>query len=218
MTTVLFVHGLESVARGPKALALEAAGFTVLAGKMPCSSRAVLKDPVVIAVLASAAGALLGAARAQGTGGFMIAAVLIAVLQRFVRPPLMRRTFRRSVEVQRALLASGKVDVVVGSSYGGAVAVELLRLGVWSGPTVLLAPAQRLVAARGWQKNPTLPEDASRILVVHAKQDEVVPIDHSRALVRGTNAKLIEVDDDHRLSRSATPENLKQWVELVSMR
>jgi len=41
-------------------------------------------------------------------------------------------------------------DVVVGSSWGGAVALACIQTGVWYGPTLLLAPAhQRIEAAMG---------------------------------------------------------------------
>lgn len=215
MTTVLFIHGLESGPRGKKAVALEEAGFTVVSGQMPCSQRAILRDPVVIAVGVSALAGLIASGIQGGLMGFLIYGMAVAVLQRFVRPLLMRRMFRRSVAVQLALLAAHQVDVVVGSSFGGAVAVELLRSGAWQGPAVLLCPAHRLVAGRAWRPAPTLPEDASRIVVVHGRQDETVPISHSRELTRDTAAKLIEVEDQHRLLSAATPENFKIWVQLT---
>ncbi len=211
MTTVLFVHGLESGPRGKKALALEAAGLTVVSGQMPCSRRAILSDPAVIALLLVAVGILI-AASLRGVLGFMITAIAYAVLLRFVQPILTRRMFRRSVAVQLALLRANQIDVVVGSSFGGAVSVELLSSGAWKGPAVLLCPAHRLLAGRAWRPSSSLPADASRILVVHGRQDETVPIEHSRALVRGTGAKLIEVDDGHRLAVTATPENFREWI------
>jgi pimeloyl-ACP methyl ester carboxylesterase len=211
MTTVLFVHGLESGPRGKKAQALEQAGFTVVAGQMPCGRRAIARDPVVIALALVALGGLIAAA-SRGATGFLIAVTGLAVVQRYVRPLLTRRMFRRSVEVQRALLAANQVDVVVGSSFGGAVSLELLRSGAWKGPTVLLCPAHRLVAGRAWLAAPSLPADASRVVVVHGRQDETVPLDHSRSLVKGTAAKLIEVDDGHRLAATATPENFAKWI------
>lgn len=211
MTTVLFVHGLESGPHGKKAFALEQAGFKVVAGQMPCGQRAVLLDPLVIILgLAAIAGLITAATR--GPIGFLICAMTYAVLQRFVRPALTRRMFARSVAVQVALLRSNQIDVVVGSSFGGAVALELLRSGAWKGPTVLLCPAHRLVAGRAWKPAPSLPDDASRVLVVHGRQDETVPLEHSRSLVKDTAAKLIEVDDGHRLAETATPENFTAWV------
>ena len=214
MTTVLFIHGLESGPRGKKAAALEEAGFTVVAGQMPCSRKAILRDPVVIAVLAGALLVLLAATR-QGVLGFMITLIAYSVLQRFVQPLLMRRMFRRSVAVQLSLLRAHQIDVVAGSSFGGAVAVELLASGAWKGPTLLMCPAHRLVAGRAWRPAPVLPADASHIVLVHGRQDETVPVEHSRMLAQGTGARLIEVADEHRLAATATAENFREWVRLA---
>lgn len=215
MTTVLFVHGLESGPRGRKALALEEAGFKVVSAKMPCGRRDVLADPVVLAVLALAALGVAAFIAKLGLLGFVLGVMSVFILQRFVSPRLARRMFRRSVAVQQRLLATERVDVVLGSSFGGAVVVELLRTGAWKGPAVLLCPAHRRVAARAWTPSPSLPADASRVLVVHGRQDETVPPADSHLLVKGTAASLLEVDDDHRLSATATPENLRAWVQRV---
>ncbi len=214
MTTVLFVHGLESGPRGKKAVELEAAGFTVVAGQMPCGQRAVLRDPVVIALAVLVVIAIIYAAT-WGPVGFVIGCISFFLSLRFVRPMLTRRMFERSVAVQLALLGSNQIDVVAGSSFGGAVALELLRSGAWTGPTVLMCPAHQLVAGRAWTKVPSLPADASHIVVIHGTKDETVPMAHSRELVRGTAAKLIEVEDEHRLAIAANAENFSLWVKLA---
>jgi pimeloyl-ACP methyl ester carboxylesterase len=211
-TAVLYVHGLESGPRGRKARTLERAGFAVVAGQMPCGRSAVLRDPVVLALLACAVVGVVAAAILRGASGLLVAVAALFVLTVVARPLLIRRMFRRSVDVQLALLARHPIDVVVGSSFGGAVGLELLSRGAWKGPTVLLCPAHRLIADRGWMVAPALPPDAPQVVVVHGRRDETVPIEHSRALVRGTRSRLIEVDDDHRLSASTTPENLATWV------
>lgn len=215
MTTVLFIHGLESGPRGKKAQALERAGFTVVAEQMPCGKRAALRDPVVLLASAVLVAGVLAAALRQGVMGFLFAGMFVAVTQGFVRSRLVRRMVRRSLAVQVALLKTKQIDVVVGSSFGGAMALELLARGRWTGPTVLLCPAQRLVAQSAWLAPRALPEDASRVIVVHGRQDETVPIEHSRSLVKRSGARLIEVDDDHQLSATTTPENFRQWVALT---
>lgn len=216
MTTVLFIHGLESGPRGKKAEALEQAGFTVVAEQMPCGRRAAVRDPVVIAAYGVMLSGVLAAAVQQGVMGFIFAAMFVAVTQGFVRSRLIRRMVRRSLDVQLALLKTKQIDVVMGSSFGGAIGLELLARGAWSGPTVLLCPAHRLIAESTWLAGKALPADVSRVVVVHGRQDETVPIEHSRSLVKNTQAKLIEVDDDHRLTATATPENLRAWVSLAS--
>ena len=217
MSTVLYIHGLESGPQGSKARALAAAGFTVVAGQMPSAPAAIRRDPVVIALAVTAialvAAAIVGLGWIAGLGvgaGLAFAAVA-------ARPLLVRRMFRRSVAVQLRLLAANPIDVVVGSSFGGAVALALLERGAWTGPTVLLCPAHRLVAERAWAPAPGLPAGA-RVVVVHGSRDEIVPLDHSRALVAGTDTPLIVVDDDHRLSATATAANLGAWVSAALRR
>src|SRR5262245_35479117 len=56
-------------------------------------------------------------------------------------PAMDTRDFAASVEVQAAALREFEPHVLVGSSYGGAIAVELLQRGLWRGPTLLLAQA-----------------------------------------------------------------------------
>ena len=53
-------------------------------------------------------------------------------------PAMDTGDFESCVETQRAALESFRPDVLVGSSFGGAVAVALLQRGLWSGPTLLL--------------------------------------------------------------------------------
>ena len=53
MTTVLFIHGLESGPQGHKARQLAAAGFEVVSAQMPCNPRERWKDPAVLGVLAT---------------------------------------------------------------------------------------------------------------------------------------------------------------------
>lgn len=213
MTTplrVLFVHGLESGPQGRKARALRDAGFEVFAEAMPCSQRSMLREPATIALFVLATIAMIVGLRI-GVLGAIAAALLILVSTPFGIRRIIARAFQKSVDVQRAALSKHTIDVVLGSSYGGAVALELLRRGAWKGPTVLLCPAHELVAKR--IRRPLQRTKLRRdVCVVHGTRDETVPISDSRALVHGSEATLIEVDDDHRLSKSATPEHLAQWI------
>jgi predicted esterase len=99
--------------------------------------------------------------------------------------------------------------VLVGSSFGGAIAVALLGLGAWRGPTVLLAPAAALLAVPN-----TLPAGAT-VTIAHGTRDDVVPMEDSRALAAtGTPSlvRLVEVDDDHRLQTLVDSGNLAELV------
>jgi predicted esterase len=120
-------------------------------------------------------------------------------------PAMDTRDFEGCVLAQAAALKSFQPDLLIGSSFGGAVAVALLARGLWRGPTLLLAQAARYYAPEA-----ALPQGV-RVTLVHAPEDEVVDIEGSRALARtGTPSlvELIEVEDDHALSGLVAREEL----------
>ena len=47
---------------------------------------------------------------------------------------------------QSQALQSFRPDVIVGSSFGGAIVLELIQRGMWSGPAVLICPAHKVIA------------------------------------------------------------------------
>jgi hypothetical protein len=215
---VLYVHGLESGPNGRKARHLATAGFNVVAKQMPCGRAQILRDPVVMLLIGSAV-ALLGVCTVLGgwIGLASCAAIEVASVP-FVRPCVFRRIWRLSVEVQSQALKENAIDLVVGSSFGGAVALELLRNGAWSGPTLLLCPAHNRLAERAGLPVPKPPMPAavaSRVVVVHGRKDDIVPLSDSQALVEGTSARLLVVDDDHRLSATADPARFAEWIALL---
>lgn len=215
---VLYVHGLESGPVGGKAGRLAAAGFDLRAEAMPCGQAAVRRDPFVVASAAGALG-LSGVGVLLGPLGWLATGLAWRGAYPRWRQRLTRRVFARSVAVQEAALARHRPEVVVGSSFGGAVTLELLRRGAWRGPTVLLCPAWKLVAERAGQAPPpglAARAGAAPVLVVHGTRDEVVPLDHSQELVAGSDAQLLVVEDDHRLSATATADGLASWVRQVA--
>jgi len=216
-TTVLYIHGLESGPNGRKVRQLRDAGFTVVSELMPCGRAQIARDPMVIAGVSAAVAALAASAVVGGLAGLVVAAILLMALLPWARSRLTRRVTRRSIEVQKRALAEHAIDVVIGSSFGGAIALELLYRGLWSGPTVLLCPAHELLARRAWLPRPaslaTLPaEVASGIVVIHGRGDETVPMAHSQALVEGSPAQLVLVEDGHRLAGVASPEQFTAWI------
>lgn len=111
-------------------------------------------------------------------------------------PAMDTRDFDACVDVHAELLRDFEPDVLVGSSFGGAVAVALLQRGLWRGPTLLLAQA----ALRS-DLPPRLP-DGVPVWLVHGLHDELIDIEESRRLASAGNpdwVRLIEVDDDHPL-------------------
>ncbi len=218
MKTVLFIHGLESGPNGHKPKALAEAGFRVVSDQMPCGRRHVIRDPAVIAGFAVGVIGLAISTIRGGLRGLAKASLLGSAILPIAYTLTVRRAFSRSLEVQRNALANNTIDLVVGSSFGGAVALELLHSRLWTGPTILLCPAHQLVASRSKSPAPlglSALGDVSNVLVVHGRSDQTVPIEHSRALVSGSNARLIEVEDNHQLTATATAEGLAEWISFV---
>ena len=83
-------------------------------------------------------------------------------------PAMDTRDFAASVRAQAEALREFDPHVVVGSSYGGAIAVELLQRGLWRGPTLLLAQA----ALRRGQ--PAVLPAGVAIWLVHGTRDAII--------------------------------------------
>ena len=132
-----------------------------------------------------------------------------------VAPAMDTRDLAGAIETQVAALAEIRPDVVVGSSFGGAIAVALLGRGIWRGPTVLLAPA----AAKLGVDNALPPGVA--VTIVHGVDDDIVPLADSRALVATGSAalvRLVEVPDGHRLQSLLDSGSLADFVREVKAR
>lgn len=109
-------------------------------------------------------------------------------------------------------LAACRPEVVVASSFGAAVLARMLgdaRYG--SVPAVMLAGAAVKLAGAT-----ALPEGL-RVVLVHGRDDVVVPIDDARMLAASSpTAMLVEVHDDHRLSATTKSGLLSSLVRLAA--
>lgn len=106
-----------------------------------------------------------------------------------VNPALPDDRFDESVTIAEHALADSRPDLVVGSSRGGAVAVNMDTSGV---PVVLVAPA--------WKKWGTANTCRSATAILHSMHDDVVAIEDSRELLHNSGLsddRLWVVGDDH---------------------
>ncbi len=105
----------------------------------------------------------------------------------------------RMAIAERALADRGPL-VLVGSSFGGLVAALYAdRYPDRVAACVLCAPA--LMDDR-WPQVAAIAHVPAHTVLLHARQDDVVAIDWSRAFAARHRLRLVEVDDDHRLSDS----------------
>jgi hypothetical protein len=119
-----------------------------------------------------------------------------------INPALNDDDFDEAVRIAQAEYNNHQPDVIVGSSRGGAVAMNIDSKGT---PLVLLCPA--------WKKWGTATTVKPNTVILHSRQDDVVPFEDSEELVAKSDIPpetLIEVGDDHRL---ADPEPLKAMLD-----
>jgi hypothetical protein len=109
--------------------------------------------------------------------------------------------FAAALAIAQAEFDRHRPDVVVGSSRGGALAMNLDSTET---PLVLLCPA--------WKKYGTANTVKPNTTILHSRADDVVPFADSEELVRNSGLSawaLVEVGGDHRL---ADPESLEMML------
>jgi hypothetical protein len=118
-----------------------------------------------------------------------------------LNPSLPDEDFEEAVGIAQAEYDQQQPDVVVGSSRGGAVAMNIEARKT---PLVLLCPA--------WKKWGTAKTFKANTVVLHSRADDVVPFQHSVELIYNSDlpeSALIETGTDHRL---ADPEPLEMML------
>jgi len=96
-------------------------------------------------------------------------------------------------------------DLLAGSSYGGlAAAITAWRYPERFKGLLLCCPALNLAEEPLPDTSRVVIPESLACVVIHGRQDTVVPIEVSRDLVErsGPHVSLVEVDDDHRLAES----------------
>ena len=119
-----------------------------------------------------------------------------------LNPPLDDDDFGEAVAAAQAEFDKHRPQVVVGSSRGGAVAMNIKSGDAW---LVLLCPAWR-----NWGTRRTVKADT---VILHSRADDVIPFADSEELVRNSGLPawtLVEVGNDHRL---ADPESLAMMLD-----
>jgi alpha-beta hydrolase superfamily lysophospholipase len=115
-----------------------------------------------------------------------------------INPKLPDEDFAAAVRIAQAEFDLHRPQVVVGSSRGGAVA---MNLNSGDARLVLLCPA--------WKRHGAATTVKPGTVILHSRLDDVVPFADSEELVRNSGlpeSALVEVGNDHRL---ADPEPLE---------
>jgi len=115
-----------------------------------------------------------------------------------INPALDDEDFAAALKSAQDHFDQSRPDVVVGSSRGGAIA---LNLSAGETPLVLLCPA--------WKRWGTARTAKVGTVILHSPHDEVIPFAESQELIQASglpSSALIPVGNDHRL---ADPEPLQ---------
>jgi hypothetical protein len=123
-----------------------------------------------------------------------------------INPALPDDDFAAALAIAQAEFDKHLPDVIVGSSRGGALA---MNLDAGDTPLVLLCPA--------WKKYGTAKTIRANSTILHSRADDVVPFADSEELVRNSGLPaytLIETGSDHRL---ADAESLEMMLEACGM-
>lgn len=110
-----------------------------------------------------------------------------------LNPALPDEDFEEAVRVAQREFDTLRPDVIVGSSRGGAVAMNIESGDT---PLVLLCPA--------WKRRGTVAITKRNAIILHNQADDVIPFAESEELVRNSGlpaSTLIEIGTDHRLAK-----------------
>lgn len=113
-----------------------------------------------------------------------------------INPALDDDDWTAAVQVAQSAYDRHRPDVVVGSSRGGAIA---MNINSQTTPLVLLCPA--------WKNWGTARTVKPNTIILHSMKDEVIPFAASEELVlhsRLISSALIEIGQDHRLADDAS--------------
>ncbi len=122
-----------------------------------------------------------------------------------IEPALDHEGFQAALKTAQAAFDQHQPEFVVGSSRGGAVAVNLES---GSARLVLICPA--------WKKWGKAKSVKPGTKILHSRADDVVPFEASVELVANSglpSSALIEVGQDHRLADPEPLETLLRTVE-----
>jgi hypothetical protein len=109
-----------------------------------------------------------------------------------LNPALPDDDFDKAVQIAQSAYDQGCPEVVVGSSRGGAAA---MNIDSGDTPFVLLCPA--------WKRYGTATKTKPNTTILHSKADERVPFSESEQLVENSGlplSALIDVGTQHRLT------------------
>ena len=113
------------------------------------------------------------------------------------------------VPVAKRAVEDEKPDIIVASSFGGAVLMRLYQEKCWNKPSVFLA--QGAIFLRVGNQLPA----SARAIFIHGREDSLIPLSHSQQICEqaGPNVELWAVNDDHYLYKAMNEGLIEQAID-----
>ena len=127
-------------------------------------------------------------------------------------PSLPADSFSESVYAARAILESTRIQLIVGSSRGGAIAMKVCN----GNNMVLIAPAYKKYIGTGTNlAHIRMKNHAGSVIINHSMADEVIPLKDSEELLSCGNVSLNVVGECHRMNDPDALDALEQSISLL---
>lgn len=149
--------------------------------------------------------------RPNGRKGSWLAERYSVVAPVLVTDKDQNENLTQSVDIARKAIEQHEPEIVVGSSFGGAVALKCIQDGVWKGPSVLLAQAGIKYGL------PSKVPSTSEIILIHSTEDTIVDHSDSALIARSNNyrVELWSTEGDHRLHNVLEDGTLEKAIRYI---
>eukprot|EP01084_Bolivina_argentea_P275537 469931_1 len=236
---ILFIHGLNSGPFGNKVVPLRK-DFDVCALDMKMSMKDITRInsvycnvfkqqilPILLCIIITIYNTLFGVT-------IIILYLSFAYIYKdLILSKAWQSSMNACIEIQKTAIIQYKPDLLIGSSWGGAVTVEIIKREIWNGPCILLCPSyykhyQRMY---GIQKSDEYKQNIlenafclnlkenknnKKYLIVHGQRDKCVPLRHSTLLrkynINNFNLKQVK-RGNHLLSKFTESGELNEIVK-----
>eukprot|EP01084_Bolivina_argentea_P082204 148847_1 len=243
-TKILYIHGFESGPDGIKATALRK-HFTVYGEQQKVGAFKFNKNSILMNIIkqqflhiCGIIGSIVGCYyyfNKQSNPNKYAYTSLVGILclstlfiqTKSILSKALKSTFESAIEIQKQAIIKYNPDLIIGSSFGGAVTIELIRRQKWNKPTILLAPGYTKVMsyihynvsdisnALYLMKLNTYSNNKN-ILIIHGDKDTAIELKDSQK-IQNINKDIMDLqiipNEDHNLHQIAQNGQLSNIVQ-----
>ena len=135
---------------------------------------------------------------------------LFVFIKKYMVQSALDMSLQQCIAVQSHALQEFQPHIIVGSSWGGLVALTCMVNNAYSCPTVLIAPPVKMIlnkidpSGRKWHNMCEMAKHITdKVYIVHGENDQTVPVEDSREFIAQSGGSLqIIPGGDHSLNDS----------------